>query len=155
LDWAPRPSALPLITAGQRPVFANDRTAFDALSQTNLDLRQTVFLPLEARGSLSAIQPTAAQVLDARFANQSISFQVEAPAASLVVISQTHYPAWKAYVDGWPASLWRANYAFQALAVPAGHHQIRLIYQDRKLLVGAILSGVGLLACAGVWWRKS
>ncbi len=61
-------------------------------------------------------------------------FEAEAPAASLVVISQTYYPAWKAYVDGRPAKLWRANYAFQALEVPAGRHHIRLAYEDEQLL---------------------
>ena len=151
LDWAPRPSAMPLVTAGQQPVFADDRAAFDALSQTNLDLRRIVFLPPEARGSISATQQTTARVLDATFANQSISIQTEAPALSLVVISQTHYPAWKAYVDGRPATIWRANYAFQALEVPAGRHQIQLVYEDKKLLTGAVLSGLGLLACAGLW----
>jgi hypothetical protein len=155
LEWAPRPSAMPLVTAGQQAVFADDRAAFDALSQTNLDLRQLVLLPLEARGSISATQQTTARVLDAKFANQSISIQAEAPAASLVVIAQTHYPAWKAYVDGRPATIWRANYAFQALEVPAGRHQIKMVYEDKKLLAGAVLSGLGLLACAGLWWRNS
>jgi hypothetical protein len=150
-EWAPRPSAMPLVTAGQQPVFADDRTALDALSQTNLDLRQLVFLPLEARGSISATKQTSARVLDARFANQCISIQAEAPAASLVVISQTHYPAWKAYIDGQPTKIWRANYAFQALEVPAGDHQIQLLYEDQRLLTGAVLSGLGLLACASLW----
>jgi len=90
-------------------------------------------------------------VLDATFANQRISIQTEAPAASLVVISQSHYPAWRAYVDGRPATIWRANYAFQALQVPAGRHQVQLIYQDRAFLTGAVLSGLGLLACAALW----
>jgi uncharacterized membrane protein YfhO len=146
---------MPLVTAGQQPVFADDRTAFDALSQTNLDLRQLVFLPLEARGRLTATQHTSARVLDAKFANESISIQTEAPAASLLVLSQTYYPAWKAYVDGQPARIWRANYAFQALEVPAGRHRIQLVYKDKMLLAGAVLSGLGLLACAGLCWRKS
>jgi hypothetical protein len=154
-DWAPRPTAMPLVSTGQQPVFADDRTAFDALSQTNIDLRQIVFLPLEARGSITATQQTSARVLQARFASQSVSIQTEAPAASLVVISQTHYPAWRAYVDGQPTKIWRANYAFQALEVPAGQHHIRMVYEDKKLLAGAILSGVGLLVCAGLWWRKT
>jgi len=153
LDWAPRPSAMPLVTAGQQPVFADDRAAFDALSQTNLDLRQTVFLPAEARGSISATQQRAALVLDTKFANQSISIHTEAPAVSMVVISQTHFPAWKAYVDGRPAKIWRANYAFQALEVSAGRHYIQLRYQDRTLLAGAVLSGLGLLAWVGLWWQ--
>ena len=113
------------------------------------------FLPLAARRSISATQQTAARVLDTRFANQSISIQTEAPAASLVVISQTHYPAWKAYVDGRPATIWRGNYAFQALEVPAGRHHIQLVYEDKKLLAGAVLSGLGLLACAGLWRRNA
>jgi hypothetical protein len=154
LDWTPRPSAMPLVTAGQQPIFADDRTVFDALSQTNLDLRSRVFLPLEARGSILATQQTAARVLDARFADQEISLQTEAPAASLVVVSQTHYPAWKAYVDGQPTKIWRANYAFQALEVPAGNHRVKLAYKDEKLLVGAVLSGLGLIVCAGLWWHK-
>ena len=153
LEWAPRPSAMPLVTAGQQPVFADDRTTFDALSQTNLDLRQLVFLPPEARGIISATQQTFARVLDTKFANESISIQTEAPAASLVVISQTHYPAWTAYVDGRPARIWRANYAFQALEVPAGNHQLKLIYEDKKLLAGVVFSVLGLLVCAVLWWR--
>jgi hypothetical protein len=153
LEWAPRASAMPLVTAGQQPAFADDRTAFDALSQTNLDLRQRVFLPLEARACITVTQQMGAQHLEASFANQLISIHTEGPTARLVVISQSYYPAWKAYVDGQPTKLWRANYAFQAVEVPAGNHQVRLIYQDRAFRTGAILSGLGLLACWGIWWR--
>jgi hypothetical protein len=153
LEWAARPSAMPLVTTGQQPVFADDHTALEAFSQTNTDLRQVVFLPPEARASITAIQQTSTRVLQARFSNQSISIQTEAPAASLLVISQTYYPAWRAYVDGQPTKIWRANYAFQALEVPAGRHQIRMVYEDKKLRAGAVISGLGLLACAGLWVR--
>ncbi len=154
-DWTPRPTARPLVTAGQQPIFADDRTAFDALSQTNRDLSAVVFLPLEARESISAAPQTAARVLNARFSNRRVWLQTEAPAASMIVVSQTYYPAWKAYIDGQPTMIWRANYAFQALQVPAGRHQVQLVYKDSKLLAGAVLSGLGLLACAGLWARAS
>ena len=150
-EWVPRPSAMPLVTAGQRPFFADDRTTFQAFYQTNFDFRRIVLLPLEARGSITPTQQTSARVLDATFANQIISIKTDASDASLVVISQSYYPAWRAYVDGRPVRIWRANYAFQALEVPPGPHQIRLAYEDKKLLAGAILSGLGLLACASLW----
>jgi hypothetical protein len=149
--WAPRPTSMPLVTAGQRPVFADDQTVIDAFAQTNLDLRRIVFLPPEARGGISVTQRTAAHVLATEFANQRISIQTEAPAASLVVISQAHYPAWKAYVDGRPARIRRANYAFQAVEVPAGSHHVQLLYEDKRLLMGAALSSLGVLACLGLW----
>ena len=94
-------------------------------------------------------------MLHCNFATQEIFIQTEAPNACVVVISQTYYPAWKAYVDGRPTKIWRANYAFQALEVPAGRHQIKMVYEDKKLLAGAVFSGLGLLACAGLWWRNS
>jgi hypothetical protein len=153
IEWTARPTAMPIVTAGQRPVFASGLTAFEAFYRTNLDYRQDVILSLQARTSITATQETAAHVVNARFANQTISFQTEAPAASLAVISQTYYPAWKALVDGQPARIWRANYAFQALQVPAGRHQVQLIYRDPAFLAGAILSGLGLLACSGLWLR--
>jgi Bacterial membrane protein YfhO len=153
VEWAHRPTAMPLVTAGQQPFFADDRAAFDALLQTNLDLGQVVYLPLEAREAITAQRQPAARARLTGFANQKVFLETEAPAASLVVVSQAHYPAWKAYVDGRPVKLWRANYAFQALQVPSGRHNVQLLYEDRALLAGALLSGVGLLACAGLWWR--
>jgi hypothetical protein len=149
--WVSRPTAMPIVTAGQKPVFANDQTVTDAFFQDNADLRRIVFLPPEAHGGISATQRTAAHVLATKFANERISFQTEAPAASLVVISQAYYPAWKAYVDGRPTRIWRANYAFQALQVPAGRHQVQLCYEDKRLLIGSVLSSLGLLACLCLW----
>jgi hypothetical protein len=150
-NWAPRPTAMPIVTVGQKPLFADDQTVINAFAHTNVDLRRIVFLPPEARGGITATQRTAAHALATQFANQKISIQTEAAAASLVVIAQSYYPAWKAYVDGRPAKIWRANYAFQAVQVPPGHHQLRLVYEDSRLLIGAVLSGLGLLACLGLW----
>ena len=158
-DWAPRPTAMPIVTAGQQPLFADDPTAFAALAQTNLDLRRMVYLPPNARQAISARAQPSARVRVAEFANQRISLQTTSPAPSIVVIAQTCYPSWKAYVDDQPARLWRANYAFQALQVPAGSHRVVLVYQDRKLLAGLAVSALGLLACLGFWllshWRST
>jgi len=40
---------------------------------------------------------------------------------------------------------------FQALEVPAGKHQVSLVYEDRGFLYGGIISLVCLLGC-GVFW---
>jgi len=154
-DWMCRPTVMPLATAGQEPIFADDPTAFAALSQTNLDLRQSVYLPPEARGVIAAQRQPAALARVTAFSNHSISLEAESPAATLVVLSQTYYPAWRASVDGQPARLWRANYAFQCVEIPPGRHEVTLTYQDRAFTAGAILTGVGLLACAGLYWRSA
>jgi hypothetical protein len=142
-DWTERPTAMPLVTAGQAPVFAEDQAVIDAFFQTNTDLSQTVFLPSEARGVVGAKRCAEARVLGAKFENQRVEIETTAPAPSLVVVSQSWYPVWKAYIDGKPAKLWRANYAFQALQVPAGKHNVELRYQDRAFQAGTVLSFIG------------
>ncbi len=153
-EWAPRPTAMPFVTAGQQPVFADDTAAYDAFYQTNLDLRKIVVLPPEARAEISASHQPEARAGVTAFANQRISIRTECPATSLVVLSQTYYPAWRAYVEGKAAKMWRANYAFQALQVPAGRHEVELRYEDRPLHAGLILSGLGLLAWLSLWVKR-
>jgi uncharacterized membrane protein YfhO len=50
-------------------------------------------------------------------------------------------------VDGQPATLLRANHAFQAVQVPAGRHHVRLAYEDRMFHIGAAVSAAGWLGC--------
>src|SRR5205807_6329046 len=105
----------------------------------------------EARNRISAESGTQTRVLDQVFKNRNISFRTEATGPSLVVLSQTWYPAWRAYVDREPVKLWRANYAFQALQVPAGIHHVQLVYSDRTFLAGVAASVLGCLVWLGRW----
>jgi len=58
----------------------------------------------------------------------------------------TFYPGWRATVDGQAAEIVRANYAFRAVALEAGAHQVVLRYRPRSLIAGTIVSGAALLA---------
>lgn len=145
-DWVPRRTAMPLVTAGQAPVFVSDQRIIDAFFQSDTDLRQTAFLPPEAKLSVTAQRCPGARILNAVFSAQDVSIKTSTPAASLVIISQSWYPAWKAYIDGKRTKLWRANYAFQAVQVPAGRHTINLAYQDRGFQLGLALSFLGSAA---------
>jgi hypothetical protein len=154
LDWTSRPTAMPMVTIGQKPVFSDDQAAVAAFAQTNTDFRETVFVPDEARGQVSAERQCQAQIVTTNFSNQKITIQTDSPGCSMVVISQTYYPAWKAYIDGRPSKLWRANYAFQALEVPAGRHSIQLRYEDGVFYAGAMISGLGILIIGLLWVRR-
>jgi hypothetical protein len=155
VDWVRRDSYMPTVTAGQKPVFADAPTALQAITSTNFNPRAEVYLPLEARTHVAATNQTQAHVLESRFAAHQIEFQVEATQPSLVVLSQSSYHPWRAYVDGRLTSIWPANVGFQVLEVPGGQrpHRVRLAYEDRTFRYGAVVSGVTLLACVSLWVR--
>ena len=48
---------------------------------------------------------------------------------SVLVITNSFHRYWNAYVDGVPSKVLPAYHAFQAVAVPAGNHQITLRYE--------------------------
>ena len=138
--WQPRQTFLPLVTAGQKPVFLDDPGTLRALTQPDFDGGKMVFLPSEAKSLVTVTNQTAARVLSSQFKAQRVDIEVEAAESSLVVVAQMYYHNWRVYVDDRPAHLLRANYAFQAFQVPEGRHRVRLVYEDRVFQFGAAVS---------------
>ena len=155
IEWSERRTCLPMITAGQRPVFASDEMTLSALTNANFDGSVVVYLPTAAESQINARQAATARIVRRQFSAQRVDIDVEASGPTLVVVAQSFYHCWRPYVDEKPARLLRANYAFQAVEVPAGPHQVKLVYEDRNLRFGALLSAATFLACLAFWWRAN
>ena len=149
--WWHRTNHLGLATVGQKPIFAPADETLRALSAPDFDPQQTVYLLPEARASVAASNRTEARIVSQLFSSRRVALEVESQEASLLVVAQSFYPAWRASVDGRPAPLLRANHAFQAVPIPAGRHHVLLRYADRPWVAGAVISALTLLGC-GVWW---
>jgi len=80
--------------------------------------------------------------------SRRIDLTLEQPA--YLVMAYTHYPGWRATVDDQPVEILRANYAFMALPLEAGRHQVVLNYQPVSLKLGALLTGLSLLTTLAV-----
>jgi hypothetical protein len=92
--------------------------------------------------------PVAAE--DVRVEGGRLAATVVAPRDGLAVILEPFYPGWTATLDGRPVPLLRADYAFEAVPVPAGRHLLRLEYRNRWVAIGAgvSLATLGLLLAA-------
>jgi uncharacterized membrane protein YfhO len=117
--------------------------------------REQVYLPLEAKPLVSVTHQTDARILTQRVTAQRVQFEVSASQPSMVVAAQSFYHNWRAYIDGHPTRLWRANYAFQALEVPAGQHQVELVYVDWSFRFGAAISILTVVGCGIRAWFQT
>jgi len=149
LDWVARPAYLPLITAGQKPVFAAQSNTWPGLLGKDFNPREMVYLPPEAEPTIAA-RRTDAKIISTHFQAQRLEAEVEASAPAMLVVAQSFYAPWHAYVDGARVQLWEANGAFQALEVPAGRHQVKLVYEDAAFNYGLIISLASLAAVIGL-----
>jgi hypothetical protein len=140
LEWMPRATPMPLLTAGQKPIFASDADTLASLTDNQFNPRAQVYLPLEAQDAMGIVAAGTVKISPERFSAQEIDASVDASTNTMLVAAQSYYHNWRAYVDGQPTALCRANYAFQAMEIPAGTHQVRLIYVDWNFRAGAIVS---------------
>jgi len=146
-DWEARSTYLPLVTAGQKPVFLDAAGSLQGLLDPAFDPRHVVYLPLQAGTLITITNQTSARIVSQSCSAHRVEFQTEAKQPSMVVAANTFYPCWRAYVDDQPVRLWRANHAYQALQVPAGHHRVELVYRDKEFLAGMTLSGITMFGC--------
>jgi hypothetical protein len=74
------------------------------------------------------------------FKPEKFTVQVSAPRNAILSLAHPDYPGWTATLDGQPTTMMRAYGAFAAVAVPAGEHTVRLVYNPLSYRVGAIIS---------------
>ena len=67
-QWQARANFLPLVTAGQKPVFLDDTKRFAALTQNDFDGGKIVFLPPEAKSPVTVSNQTGAKILSSTLA---------------------------------------------------------------------------------------
>ncbi len=59
-----------------------------------------------------------------------------------LVLSDSYYPGWKAYVDGIKTKIYRADYILRAVHLEPGKHTIKLIYDPFSFKIDAIIKSL-------------
>ncbi|MBI4039715.1 YfhO family protein [Candidatus Daviesbacteria bacterium] len=60
----------------------------------------------------------------------SIRLSVKTDQTGLLILTDSYYPGWKAYVDGKMKEIWRADFVFRAVEIPQGEHPVEFVYQS-------------------------
>lgn len=119
---------------------ASDDGAETLLRRPDWDPQASVILagsPPAAAPSGGAPSGTVT-VLDER--PDRVILHVENDQPAYLVLATTWYPGWRAAVNGQSVTLYRANMAFQAIAVPAGGAEVTLRFRPNGIMPGAITS---------------
>lgn len=149
--WDQRRTALPLVTAGQRARFADAGTILAYMGTERFKPAEELLFEPELQALIQVTNTTTASVTGVQTSAHRIEFTANAAAPSLVSLAQTHHRFWRATVDGEPVPLWRANHAFQALAVPAGEHRVVVRYVDVGFRLGCVILLAALAICVWCW----
>jgi len=75
-----------------------------------------------------------------------IVLAVEGGSGGELILTDSFYPGWQAWVDGEPVSIRRADEAFREVLVPPGMHTVEFRYEPASFRVGLFLSLLTLAA---------
>lgn len=82
------------------------------------------------------------------YKDDQITLTVETQRPGLLVLSDTYYPGWQAYVDGERTPIYPTDVALRSVYLEAGEHEVIFVYSPASFKLGAVISGLSLLALA-------
>jgi hypothetical protein len=91
--------------------------------------------------------PSVSQVQIREYRPNRVQMEAESDRTCLLVLLDSYYPGWKAYVDDNPVPVVAANFVYRAIEFPKGHHRVDFRYEPKSFMYGAAIS-----ACTGLAW---
>jgi hypothetical protein len=157
-------SALPRLLFVERAIVVDSHeAAWQAIKSPDFEPTTSVVLekesPFKDPKPNPETQTSKPQIALLEYGLHAIQIGITTNSPGYLVLSDPYYPGWQAEIDDQPTSIYRANYAFRAVAVPAGQHLVRFNFRPTSWFIGLSVSGVtllGLLAVAGLrQWQRS
>src|SRR5581483_782201 len=75
--------------------------------------------------------------------------EVVANQNAMLLVTGLYYPGWKAYLDGRETPIYRGDYLFRTIFIPAGRHTVEFVYHPRSFRLGLLLTLVATLGTTG------
>lgn len=119
------------------------------LLSNEFDPKREAILYKRPQHTLSDGQITA-DIVIVRYRANEVVIRVKTDRAGLLVLSDTYYPGWKAFVDGEEKEVLQANICQRAVEVAFGEHEVRFVFDSLPVKAGFSISIAALLIAGGL-----
>ena len=99
----------------------------------------------QAKGTAEDLK-SGESVKATRYTPNAADLAVTATSPGWVVLTDAWYPGWQVTVDGHPAEIVPADYAYRAVKVDPGQHTISMRFSPTSWQTGRLISLVALVA---------
>jgi hypothetical protein len=82
----------------------------------------------------------------------SMLVNLNASGDGFLLVSDVWYPGWIARVDGKLVPIYRGDYLFRAVPVPAGEHTVEMVYQPATFMAGLAVTLVATVGLGLIYW---
>lgn len=105
------------------------------------DPRKTAYLEKDINVKIDKPDSATATAKISKFDIHNITYDVNATGNNLLVLSEIYYPAgWKAFIDGKETEIYKTDYLFRSIVVPAGKHTVEFKFHPETYYTGKAIS---------------
>ena len=115
----------------------------ERLASKDFDPLVTVLVDEPITLSNTAGFQAEARILE--YGNQRVNIQASLDSPGILVLADSFYPGWNAYVNGRQEKIYRANLFFRGVQLTAGTHTVQFRYEPRSFAIGRAVSIITLL----------
>jgi hypothetical protein len=127
-------------------LILNEKSILATLTSKEFNPQKKVVLEEEPIWTKVPICPDLKNKIDLiSESNNRLQFLVKVREESLLILSDTYFPGWKAYLDGKPVKIFRANYNFRAVSIPPGKHEVKFVYHPLSVKLGVLVTSLGII----------
>lgn len=129
-----------------------------------VNLKDTaVVLADDAKGLAQPQRDSLATISMTKFDNDAVEYEVNGSGPQFAVFSEIYYPkGWNAYVDGKKTDYLNVNYLLRGIAVPAGKHAVKFVFEPESvekgrsiMFIASILIALILVGGLFMAWKES
>ena len=142
--WRGRSRGGPPRCAGADSRHISSTCATTALTETPIDFQR-----------VSAMQALSDEVKTLKYEAKAIEVSTQSSRGSLLVLSETYYPGWKAWLDDRPTPIYSTDIALRGVVMPPGVHRVRMEFRPVifPIALGISIATAILLAILGFGMR--
>lgn len=135
--------AFPRIYFAEKLIYRNND--YDILQEIYLKKHSSLFAITEESLPKNVIPAKNGVISLTKYSSREINITTKNNDNNFLVISDTYFPGWKAYLDGKEIKIYRTNYAFRGIIVPKGKHLVSFIYNPLSYKLGLLCSVSGII----------
>ncbi len=132
-------------------VVTDNQKILNTLFSDAFDRRNTLILEQEP-----LLHPASGsgEVTIAVYEPEKIVMQVKTTVPKLLFVSDVYDSGWNAYINGKKTPIYRADYTFRAIGVPAGESTVMMVYEPVSIRYGLVLSFLAIGSIVGLSFKK-
>ena len=137
----------------------DEKKILESLKDDSFDLRRKIILeedvPDKIKSKLKNVkEDDLSHAKITKYDVNRVEIVADMKSPGFLVLSDTYYPGWKAYVNGKQKKIFIADYTLRAVFLDKGRHIVEFVYEPLLFKLGSWISILTFIFIIGVLSRK-